>query len=340
MTKSPVAILSSGLVTSLGLSAAATCAALRAGATNPSQSELIEVGPEPLVVNRVPLPLPWKGLARLTRLAELAASEALTALPHDRWEHVDLLLCVAESERHGRVEDLDVRLASALVQSLEIKFVSMCTIPRGKVGIAVALDSARLMLEQKPSRHVLVVAVDSLLSAATLADFLARDRLLTEDNSNGFVPGEGAGALLLSAPSGVTQTLCEGIGFGKEAVNIDSTLPFRGDGLAMAMRGALADAQCPLHEIAYRITDIAGEQYQFKEDNLALVRLLRGHKSEFDMWHPAEGTGETGAATGAVMLAQADAAARGGYAPGPRVLLHMGSDTGERAALVLRYGIA
>lgn len=336
----PVAILSSGLVTSVGFTAAGTCAALRAGLTNPSETELIEVGPEPLVVHRVPLPRPWQGLARLKRLAEIAAREALAGVCREHWCALSLLLCVAESERFGRVSDLDTRLPIALAQSLETEFLSMRTIAGGRVGIAHALRVARGLLEQEPVRPILLVAVDSLLSAPTLAEFAARERLLTAANSNGFLAGEAAGAFLLGIADGTRQTLCVGMGFSKEDAHIESTLPLRGDGLTAAMQGALFEAHCQMHEIDYRITDIAGEQYQFKEDNLAVVRLLRGHKSEFELWHPAECTGEAGAAAGAVMLAQAVAAARGGYAPGPRVMLHMGCDAGERAALVLFHGEA
>jgi 3-oxoacyl-[acyl-carrier-protein] synthase I len=64
---------------------------------------------------------------------------------------------------------------------------------------------------------------------------------------------------------------------------------------------------------------------------------LRQRKDEFDLWHPAECTGETGALAGVSIIALADAAARKGYAKGPRVLVHTSSDSGNRAALVLEF---
>ena len=91
---------------------------------------------------------------------------------------------------------------------------------------------------------------------------------------------------------------------------------------------------------SYRITDISGEQYYFKEAALALARTLRARKEEFDLWHPAECTGETGAAAGAAIIAQACAAAQKGYACGPQVLAHMANDAGQRAALCLQQRVA
>jgi 3-oxoacyl-[acyl-carrier-protein] synthase-1 len=88
-------------------------------------------------------------------------------------------------------------------------------------------------------------------------------------------------------------------------------------------------------DLDYRITDIGGEQYQFKEAALALSRLLRVRKEEFDIWHPADCIGEVGAASLPCMLGVVLYAAQKGYAPGPRPLAHLGNDDGKRVALAL-----
>ena len=88
----------------------------------------------------------------------------------------------------------------------------------------------------------------------------------------------------------------------------------------------------------YRLSDLSGEHFYFKEAALALSRTLRRRKEEFEVWHPAECIGETGAAAGIAMLAVADAARQMGYAPGPRVLLHLANDDGQRAAAVVDGG--
>ncbi len=118
--------------------------------------------------------------------------------------------------------------------------------------------------------------------------------------------------------------------------HIDSGEPLRADGLTTAINGALTDAGCQMHDLDFRITDVSGEQYYFKEAALALSRILRQRKEEFDIWHPAECIGEAGAAAGIAVLADANAACRKAYAAGseyPRAPgQRQGSSRGCRAA--------
>jgi 3-oxoacyl-[acyl-carrier-protein] synthase-1 len=92
-----------------------------------------------------------------------------------------------------------------------------------------------------------------------------------------------------------------------------------------------------MHDLDYRITDVSGEQYYFKEAALALSRILRQRKEEFDIWHPAECIGESGAVAGVAVMAVASAACRKGYAPGPSILAHGANDAGRRAAAVFSF---
>jgi len=132
--------------------------------------------------------------------------------------------------------------------------------------------------------------------------------------------------------------LCTGIGFGLEKATLDSGQPLRADGMAQAFKEALAEAGCGLHELDFRVTDLSGEQYYFKEAAVAMGRVMRQIREQFELWHAAECTGEVGAAAGLVALTVTNTACRKAYAPGAGVLFHASNDSGERAALVLRYG--
>jgi 3-oxoacyl-[acyl-carrier-protein] synthase-1 len=247
-----------------------------------------------------------------------------------------MLLCVAEHDRPGRLNGLDDELLRELAKQLGLDFHPEYsgTIAYGRVGVAVALSRARALLYERGVEHVLVAAADSLLTGPTLAAYEAQGRLLTAQNSNGFIPGEAAGAVLVGRES--ADLFCLGLGFAEERVTVASEEPLRGDGLANAIKKCLADAGCEMHDLDFRITDISGEQYYFKEAALALSRTLRRRKEEFDFWHPADCIGETGAASGTAALAVALAASRKGYAKGPSVLFHSGTDAGQRAAAILR----
>jgi 3-oxoacyl-[acyl-carrier-protein] synthase-1 len=288
---------------------------------------------------QVPLEQPWRGRAKLVQMLAMAIRESLEPFPMPAPRALPLLLCVAEQDRPGRLEGLDT-LLDDVRQATAIEFHPdfSGTIPKGRVGVAVALGRARQLIYDHSVPQVLVAAADSLLIGSTLSALDAQGRLLKPENADGFIPGEAAGAVVLAGTPGPGPHLdCLGIGFGLEPSATNSEVPLRADGLTQAINQSLADAGCAMHDLDFRITDNSGEQYYFKEAALALSRTMRQRKEAFDIWHPADCIGETGAAIGVATLAVALAASRKGYAIGPSMLLHLGSDIGERAAAVLRY---
>ena len=339
MSATPVAILKTGLVTSVGLSAPSSCAALRAKLTNPSETRFIDSSGEWIMAHQVSLNQPWRGLTKLVKMAAMVIEEALDGIARKEWLRIPLLLCVAEPERPGRLAGLDDQLFLDVQTELGAQFSPQSAIvAHGRVGVAVAMAQARALLGQGTFSRVLVAATDSLVSWPTLSHYEREDRLLTATNSNGFMPGEGAGALLVGADGGADgELLCTGIGFAREAAHLESGEPLRAEGLSQAIKAALSDAGCEMHHMDFRITDLSGEQYYFKEAALALSRTLRQRKEEFDLWHPAECTGEQGAVVGAAVIAMADAACRKAFTKGPNILAHMANDAGQRAALSLQF---
>ena len=339
MKSPPLAILGAGLVTSVGLTSAACGCAFRAKISSPFETQFVDSVGAWIMAHQVSLDRPSSGLPKLAKMAVFAIDEALQDLAREQWHRLPLLLCVAETERPGRMEGLDDRLLAEIQGELNVTFArGSALVPHGRVGVAVALAQARSLLETSKVPGVLIVSADSLLSWATLSYYERNERLLTEANSNGFMPGEGAGALWLgTVADGSPQLWCTGIGFGREAAHIDSAAPLRADGLSQAIKGCLADAGRQLHDMDFRITDNSGEQFYFKEASLALSRILKERKDSFDIWHPAECTGETGATSGMTVIAMASEACRKGYAPGSKVLAHWSNDAGQRAAVALEF---
>jgi 3-oxoacyl-[acyl-carrier-protein] synthase-1 len=340
MSAQPLAIVSTGTVTAVGLNAPASCAAIRAKVTNPLETRFVDAAGDWITGCSVLLERPWRGGRKLAAMAATAISECLAAVPTADWPSIPLWLCVAEKSRPGRAEGLDDQLFLDIGSELDTRFAEQSAIvAQGRVSIATALYQARQLIYEHNVPHVLVAATDSLLSWPTLSAYEKEGRLLSKLNSNGFIPGEAAAAVLVSRPSGQPELACTGIGFGTEEATIHSEQPLRADGLVQAIQSALAEAGCGLHDLDFRISDLSGEQYYFKEAALALGRVLRQRKEEFELWHAAECTGETGAAAGLVALAVANAACRKAYAPGAGILFHASNDSGERAAAVLGYGV-
>lgn len=334
-TVPPIAITRTGLVTSVGLGAEESCAAFRAKISNPTETRFIAGNGQWIMAHQVALEKPWRGLTKLAKMAAMAMGEALEGIPKAQWDQLPLLLCVAEAERPGRIDGLDDRLFLQIQEELGVRFAAAsAVVPQGRVGVAVALMQARKILADGAHSRVLIAATDSLLTWPTLSHYQQEDRLLTERNSNGFMPGEGAGALLVESASGLPgELLCSGIGFGRETAHIRSEEPLRAEGLTQALKAALGEAGKAMHDFDYRITDLSGEQYYFKEAALALNRTLRKRKEEFEIWHAAECIGEAGAASGLTCMVTASMAIAKAYAPGPRALVHLSNDDGRRAAI-------
>lgn len=339
MSAPELAVHGTGLVTAVGLTAPAACAAIRAKLTNPTQTRFLDRGAQWITGYSVPFVAPERGQGKLVRMATSAAAQSLADIPKEDWSAIALLLCVAEPTRPGRVQGFDQQLHRSIEQQLGVRFASTSIIAKGRTSIGTALREARRLIFEGGVENVLIVAADSFLEWPTLGAYERASRVLTADNSNGFIPGEAAAAVLLGRPSGRPELLCSGLGFGTESATLESGLPMRADGLVTAIRGALSEADCGMHDIDLRIADVSGEQYYFKEAALALTRVLRQRKEELDIWHAAECTGEVGAAAGPIALAVADAACRKAYAPGPAILLHASNDDGERMAAVLSYGV-
>jgi len=337
MPAPPLAVLGVGLVTGVGLTAAESCAAIRCGINDFQSTRFIGMNGDWLVGSPVTLETPHSGLTRLAKMAALSLGECFAAAADKPPDHTPILLCVAEQARPGR----DPLLSEFLLSEIEYELGARLhpnsrLIDMGRVGGAVALLQARRMLAERRSEQVIVAGVDSFLVDHTIEAFDLNDRLLRPGNSNGFIPGEAAAAVLLGVwQEGVpTPLLLNGLGFAREPAPFGSGLPLRAQGLMEAISRALADARVALADCDFRISDSSGEQYRLKEAALAITRLLRDRKVLFSLWHLGDCIGEVGAATLPAMLAVLAHGAAHDYLPGPTVLGHLSNDDDTRAAFV------
>lgn len=341
MTSQPLSIVASGMVTGVGLSAPASCAAIRCAIDDFQETRFMDSGGEWILGSSVPLEQPWRGISKLTKMLAIALQECATSDAKLTLEQVPILLCLAEADRPGRFADLGNQVFIETQKELGISFhEKSAIIEQGRISVAIALNHARKLIYEENFPQVIIAGSDSLLVGPGLRSFEESERVMTSVNSNGFIPGEAAAAVLVQAPgkSSNAQLICLGIGYGNELSTVYAEdIPLRGDGMAQAIRSALSEAGCDMGATDFRITDISGEQYAFKEAALALLRILRQRKVFYDIWHPADCVGEVGAAIGPIILSVLLAAMHKGYSPGKNVLAHFGNDEGKRAAMVLTY---
>jgi len=336
----PLAILGSGMVTGVGLTAPASCAAIRCAIDNFAETRFQDDEGEWIIGSQVQLEIPCRGLERLANMAVSAIQQCLVHADGARTESIALLLCVAEENRPGRLEGLNDKLFQMIENALGIRFhPGSGTIPRGHTAGGLAMIEAQRLIYEERVSYCVIAGTDSMLVRSSLDAYQDQQRLLTSYNSNGFIPGEAGCAVLVSSPRGGRrkELLCIGIGAGWEEASLDSEKPLRADGMVQAFNAAFGDANTLISEIDYRITDANGEQYWFKEAALAVTRTLRARKELFEIWHPVDCVGEVGAAIGPCVLSVALAAASKSYAPGAIVLCHF-SEGSERLALILAEG--
>jgi 3-oxoacyl-[acyl-carrier-protein] synthase-1 len=335
-----MSVLGAGMVTAVGFNYASSCAAIRAGIKGMRQLNLWDSGNgDYLSGAKVDLPQWWEGTGKLAELVAPAIWECLEAAKPEKPTSIPILLGVAPPNRPHRLSRLSEEILDELEWRLDLPHhPQSAVIALGNVSGVFGLSYAREILERGSARFCVIAGVDSFLQQEVVEAYMDQNRIMTKSNSNGFFPGEAGSALLVgptgSGRDGELQIL--GVGFGHEAATIDSDSPLRGGGLIEACRNALAEAGVPMHEIAYRNTDLNGEHYKFKEAMLAQGRLLRQRVEHQDIWHPAECIGDVGAAHVPCVLAVSHYAGQKGFTPGPRTLCHFSGDGPERAACVVQ----
>ena len=332
-------IRAAGMVTCVGLDAASSCAAMRGRLYGFAETRFMGPDGEWLIGAAVPLPRNWIGLKRMAHLAAGALSDLRSQNPA-ALDGAPILLCLAEETRPGRPVPDPAALARLVAGIMGLPAPPrLQVIAHGRPSGFVALDRARRLIAAGED-PVVILGLDSYLTAQSIAHYLGQDRLLVPGNANGFIPGEAAAAILCtSAPGPLRMT---GLGLAREVAHIYNgadkdglDLPLRGDGMTRAYRDALAAANCDMEVISYRISDISGEQYYFKQAALASLRTEAGHREFRDLWAPAESLGNCGAAAVPLMLGMALTAALRGYTPGSQLLIEASGDDGACGAAVL-----
>ncbi|WP_423600875.1 beta-ketoacyl synthase N-terminal-like domain-containing protein [Roseateles sp. MS654] len=339
---SPLCVVAAGLVTPIGYRADTTLAALHAGVSgvrslgnhHPPSGERLRGG-------RVALSQRWTGTWLHADLLAPAIGEclgAVTVSPKD----VPWLVGTSATTRPGRPRRLDEALLPEVANRLGLPLhPASATLPADAMGAAYALERAAALIAEGRAKQVIVAGVDSFLHEATLNSLIKQRRLLVPGHLDGFLPGEGAAAVLVRAADVLSSgpeagMVVRGLTFAQEEAPIGSGRPFRGEGLTAAVAGVLNQTGLAMDDIAWRITDVSGEHFSFKEAMLAALRLDRAKRdSPLDLWHPIEFTGHLGAALTPLVLAWARHAFELGYAPGPCALCHVGNDTGGRAAFIV-----
>lgn len=348
MTKPGAWICAVGLLTPVGGCAAQTAASVRAGISGFRAGPVHNKRFEPMTLALVPddalpplaEPLESAGLtarqARMLRLAGPALAEALEALPPDS-PKPPLLLALPEAAP-GRPAPAGEDFLAHLALQSEAAFDSDASqvYPSGRSGGFQAMAAAIALLAEGGHDFFLVGGLDSHLDLYLLGTLDQDNRVLAEGIMDGFAPGEGAAFLLLAGEAGKARLGAQKTphlsppGLAEEPGHRGSSEPYKGDGLANAVRQALAQTDgTPVRSV---LAGLNGESFGAKEWGVAALRNHPAIDPESRFEHPADCFGDTGAAVGPLLVGLAALGLRSGNLPGP--CLAWGSSEGAPRAAV------
>ena len=351
-TLQSIAITGIGMVTPVGHTAYESCASIRAGIVRMIDIDyfIIENAAfEEVPVTGCPICGVTDGHVGLGRWTKMAARAIQDLMVNAKLSEKDLttsglFLGLPSLEREG----VDTRIADMLAlrvgqwtktEGLEDRTRVYI---EGHAGMAKALITALGELKANKVQHAIVGGVDSLVEPETLGFFYVKDRLKTEDNTDGFIPGEAAAFMILEnmehaqSRGADIMAILEAPHNATEPVTIWSEDPSEGSGLSQAIRGTFEQLSDKGVHTGLIINDLNGETYRAKEFGSAATRVLRTMQTEWQLWHPAECIGDTGAASFAIAACVGARSLQKGYAKTENILVCGSSDDGLRGSVYLR----
>ncbi|MEA3183130.1 MAG: 3-oxoacyl-[acyl-carrier-protein] synthase [Gammaproteobacteria bacterium] len=346
MLSEPAYVVALGASTPIGRTAWSSAAAVRAGISGFTHyPHLMDSAGEPVKIALAPwLDLSVTGVERFWALLRPALEQVLE-LRMQRNPDLRMALALAlPSHRPGLEPSLPSDLVGLVKSDCADVFAATAVFPNGHAAGIVALEAVCKKLAQGVFDACVIAGVDSYAQPATLEWLEDCDQLHGAgplNNAWGFIPGEGAGALLVVSRSVAEQfrdvlyAQVLGVSTATESKCIKTETVCIGEGLTHAFRGALQSL--PAGETVSDVyCDMNGEPYRADEYGFTCLRTAESFQSASDFVAPADCWGDVSAASAPLSIALAAIAARKGYAKGSTAFVWASSELGERGAATLR----
>jgi len=336
-----IPIAATAMITPVGLRSAQVCASVRCGVTRFAQLPWKDKKYKPIVMAGIPdgcLPplntitevIPRKNsVLRMLRIFGALRNELALIHPEQK---IPLVIGLAASARVTE-ENQDVflkHMAAMAGIDMDPRYSSL--IAKGRASGILAVMEAMRLLESGRARAVLAGGCDTYKDIELLGALDSEARLKSKANRDGFIPGEGAGLLLLSDDSKSSLHITAAAA-GFEPGHIYSPEPYLGQGLFETFKTLFEKARWD-KKVETVYSSMNGESYWVKESGVAGIRLANHFSQDHRCEHPADCYGDLGAAAGPVMAGLAASGLHNGHIKGP-ALVYASSDHGERAALII-----
>ena len=315
--KPKVFVAGIGMITAVGATSQMTAASVKAGINRYQNSDVINKRLNHFKMASIPVDglapleesLSTVGLTarqrRMLRVATPALNEALEKYSHD--QPIPLFLAVPE-QLPANVSAISSKFISYLQKQTGAKLDlnSSRLLATGRAGGIQAIDIAFQYFASTNLDYALVGGVVSWYDLNLLSQLDEDSRMSDEGKFDTFVPGEGAGFLLLISEKAASQQnnlklpsiYQPGLGIEEGHRYSDST--YTGDGLATSFRQAIANAVgSPVNAI---YSSLNGENFGSKEFGVASMRNSASMSPDVNHAHPADCFGDIGAAFAPVLI--------------------------------------
>lgn len=351
MNQEGIAIFGIGMVTAVGLNSMQTFASVKAGISRFSETAIYDKQFNPFVMSILPddvLP-PLEediekelGLTsrqmRMLRLASPAIQEAIEDIPDT--ESIPIFLGVPEQipDRPEPVRENFIDLLCAQ-SKVKINKEKSRLFPQGRAAGLVAIKEAMDQLSSGTEKYIIVGGVDTYLDLYLLGTLDMEDRISSPSSMDGFIPGEGAGFLLLGTPDKsnalgkepIAKLLAASTGF--EQGHRYSEKVYQGNGLAETFQTMFSDINSN-NKIKTVYAGLNGENFGAKEWGVAYLRNNENFEEEYCFEHPVDCFGDTGSALGPLMTGISAIGLSKNTIEGP-CMVWCSSDYGMRSVLTI-----
>lgn len=336
-----------GMVTAVGLNAQQTAASVRAGLDRFFESSILGKSFRPLIMSVLPdavlSPLhPDVGKvggltsrqSRMLRLAAPALQEAVKRCPEV--SAIPLFLGTPE-QWPNRPEPVGEGFLQQLAVQSGVDFAVSASrvFAEGRAAGLVALNAALDFISSGQGECAIVGGVDSYLDLYLLGTLDMQDRVNAPGVMDGFIPGEGAAFIVVTAANSSEPTsfppraAIKGAVVGHEEGHLYSDIPYLGEGLASAFTSFFF-GKGNVGQVRELYSAVNGENHWAKELGVALTRNSGFFASDCRTHHPADCYGDLGAASGIAQIILACEGIGRGYRGSP-ILVSCSSDYGCRA---------
>jgi 3-oxoacyl-[acyl-carrier-protein] synthase-1 len=345
----PIYVIALGASTAVGRDAWSSAAAVRAGISGFTQHPyMIDTSGEPMRVAIAPwLDIGLSGVERYEALLFPAIDQALVPVAETQTSPLRIALSLGlPSPRPGLPVDLQPALMKTLGEKYRQIFSVVAAFPNGHAAGLLALDAATKKLVHGAIDACVVAGVDSYIEPETLKWLEESDQLHSAgplNNAWGFIPGEGAGALLLMRREVVKRLRLAplacvlGVGIALEPKRIKTETVCIGEGLTQAFRGALVALPDGI-KVTDVYCDMNGEPYRADEYGFTVLRTKEAFEAASDFVAPADCWGDVAAAGAPLHISLAAIGGNKSYANGSCAFVWASSEHGERGAALVVGG--